>query len=76
LWGVKGRAVPALDPEDELYGSRQVVLILRLVLDRQLRLRHGEVVDAEATVQGRFLTLADLVEVIQQWLGRQRADHD
>ena len=66
--------MPALDPEDELHGSHQVVLILRLVLDRQLRLRHGEVVDAEATVQGRFSTLAELVEVVQRWLGRQTSD--
>jgi hypothetical protein len=72
---VKGRAVPALDQEDELSGSRQVVLILRLVLDQRLRLRHGELVDAEATVLGRFLTLEGLLEVVQQWLARQPADH-
>ena len=72
---VKGRAVPAFDQEDELSSSHQVVLILRLVLDRRLRLQHGELVDAEATVLGRFLTLEGLVEVIGQWLGRQPADH-
>jgi hypothetical protein len=72
---VKGRAVPALDQEDELSGSRQVVLILRLVLDRQLRLQHGELVDAEATVLGRFLTPEGLLEIVRQWLGRQPADH-
>ncbi len=72
---VKGRAVPALDQEDELSGSRQVVLILRLVLDQRSRLHHGELVDAEATVVGRFLTLEGLLEVVRQWLGGQPADH-
>jgi hypothetical protein len=67
--------VPALDQEDELSGSRHVVLILRLVLDRQLRLQHGELVDAEATVLGRFLTPEGLLEIVRQWLGRQPADH-
>ena len=67
--------MPSLDQEDELSGSRQVVLILRLVLDRRLRLQHGELVDAEATVLGRFLTLEGLPEVMRQWLGRQTTDH-
>jgi hypothetical protein len=71
---VKGRAVPASDREDELAGSRQVVLILRLVLDQQSQLRQGELVDAEATVLGRFLTLAGLMEVMRQWLGRLPTD--
>jgi hypothetical protein len=75
LRGVKGRAVPALDQEDELSGSRQVVLILRLVLDRRLRLRHGELVDAEATVLGRFLTLEGLLSLVRKWLEQQPADH-
>ena len=75
LRGVKGRAVGALDQEDELSGSRQVVLILRLVLDRRLLLRHGELVDSEATVLGRFLTLEGLLEVVRRWLARQSADH-
>ena len=72
---VKGKAVPALDQEDELSGSRQVVLILRLVLDRRLRLHHGELVDAEATVLGRFLTLEGLLELVRHWLARQPVDH-
>lgn len=72
---VKGRGVPALDQEDELSGSRQVVLILRFVLDRRLHLHHGELVDAEATVLGRFLTLEGLLEVVRQWLAGQPADH-
>ena len=72
---VKGRAVSALDQEDELSGSRQVVLILRLVLDRRSQLRHGELLDDQATVQGRFLTLEGLLEAVRQWLERQPADH-
>ena len=66
--------MPAFDQEDELSGSSQVVLILRLVLDQRLRLHHGELVDAEARVLGRFLTLEGLLEAIRQWLGQQSAD--
>ena len=67
---VKGKAVPVLDLEDELAGSRQVVLILRLVLDRQAQLHHGELVDAEAVCQGRFVSLTGLTDVVTRWFER------
>jgi hypothetical protein len=67
---VKGNAVPVLDQEDELAGSRQVVLILRLVLDRQARLHHGELVDIESVSQGRFASLNGLTDVVTRWFER------
>jgi hypothetical protein len=64
--------VPAADKDDELSDSRQVVLILRLVLDRQARLRHGELLDTDAVGEGRFATTAGLLAVVQRWLERQQ----
>lgn len=66
--------MPVLDQEDELAGSRQVVLVLRLVLDRQARLRHGELVDAETVCQGRFVSLTGLTDVVTRWFERHCPD--
>ena len=63
--------MPALDQEDELSSSRQVVLILRLVLDRRGQLHHGELVDAEAIPQARFVSLSGLTDALNRWLERQ-----
>ena len=54
--------MPASIEEDELVDSRQVFLVLRLVLNPQARLHHGELLDAEAICQGRFMTLSGLTE--------------
>jgi hypothetical protein len=61
-----------LDQEDELAGSRQVVLILRLVLDRQALLHHGELVDTESVSQGRFVNQAGLADTLRHWFEEQR----
>jgi hypothetical protein len=60
--------------DDQISGSRQIVLILRLVLDRQHQLRHGELLDAGAHLEGRFVGLAGLKDVLDRWLERQRDD--
>jgi hypothetical protein len=60
--------------DDQLSGNRQVVLILRLVLDRQRQLRHGELLDAEAHLEGRFVGLAGLKVMLDRWLERQQDD--
>jgi hypothetical protein len=64
--------MPVASPEDQLSGNRQVILILRLVLDRQAQLRHGELLDAEAHLEGRFAGLDGLTETVGRWLARQR----
>jgi hypothetical protein len=66
--------VSALDEEDELSGSRQVILILRLVLDRQARLHHGELVDAESVSQGRFVSLSGMTDAVTRWFERHCRD--
>lgn len=68
----KGIAVPRPGPEDQLASSRQVVLILRLVLNRRAELRFGELLDEKAIRQGRFVTLTELAEELKRWLERQR----
>jgi hypothetical protein len=66
--------VPALHDEDEPADSRQVVLILRLVLDGNAQLRRGELLDADAVHQARFHDLGGLLGAVDGWLERQRPD--
>lgn len=60
--------------DDDLIDTQQVVLILRLTLDRDASLRHGELLDAGAIGQGRFMTMSDMSEAVQLWLDRQREE--
>ena len=64
--------MPFSNDDDPLSGSRQIVLILRLVLDRQHQLRRRELLDAEA--HGRIVGLAGLKDVLDRWLARQGDD--
>jgi hypothetical protein len=52
--------------------SRNVVLVLRLVLDRHTHLCRGELFDVQATRLGQFVSIAGLAEVIRVWLEQQR----
>ena len=66
--------MPALHHEEDLSDSTEVVLILRLILDSDARLRRGELLDAGAIRQGRFEDLGGLLDALRAWLGRQRVD--
>ena len=66
--------MPASDQDDDLSGNCQVVLVLRLVLDRQAQLRYGQLLDAGAIEQGRFATLAGLADAVSRWLERQQRE--
>ena len=66
--------VSSPDSEGEIAANREVVLVVRLVLDRHARLQRGELLDAESRSQGRFVTLTELGEVVRRWLSRVRAD--
>jgi hypothetical protein len=66
--------MPTSGAEDTLSENRQVVLILRLVVDRQGKLRHGELLDCDVMRQARFATLTGLQSTIRQWLERQPRD--
>ncbi len=43
-------------------------MIVRLVLDRDGELSHGEIVDSSYVVRGRFSDWADLTPMLQRWL--------
>jgi hypothetical protein len=60
------------DVESELIESRQVVLVLRLTLDRNSRLLYGELLNAEGVGQGRFIDLTHMSKTVKRWLGRQQ----
>jgi hypothetical protein len=62
--------VPASGTDDERSVSREVILILRLMLDRRMELRRGELLDAKAIRQGRFVNLAGMLDAVTQWLER------
>lgn len=67
----QGKAVPALHHEVEPSDSRQVVLILRLVLDGDAKLRRGELLDADTVRQAGFHDLGGLLDAMRAWLDRQ-----
>lgn len=58
--------MPGRNRDDRLSGSHATVLVLRLVLDGQARLLHGELLDVDAVGQGRFMSLAGLVEAVKR----------
>jgi hypothetical protein len=45
-----------------------VTVILRLLLGRQGRLEHGEVVDVDGTLRGRFNNWRGLTSTLRGWL--------
>ncbi len=53
---------------DKLAETRNVAVVLRLVVDRRGRLVHGEVVDAEGKLRGRFMGWQAMVRVLRAWL--------
>jgi hypothetical protein len=54
--------------DNQLADKRQVVLILRLVLNKQGQLLHGEIVDVAYKVIGRFANWTHLNYLMQMWL--------
>jgi hypothetical protein len=66
--------VRSLSPEDKLADNREVVLVIRFVLDRHAELKYGELLDGHAIRQGRFVSLAELTGGVKKWLERQSSD--
>lgn len=58
------------NPSDALSEKHQVTLILRLLLDRNNRLLHGDVVDVNGQSLGHFFDLESLTHAIEEWLAR------
>lgn len=55
-----------------LEDKRNVSIILRMVLDADGQVLHGEIVDVDGKVQSRFAGVDGLMNAVQQWLDRQR----
>lgn len=56
------------EDSDSLARRHHTVVVLRLVLDRDGVLSHGEVVDASGRARGRFGDWAGLVTLLRNWL--------
>jgi hypothetical protein len=53
---------------DHLADKRQIILIVRLTVDRQGQLLYGEIIDTEGTVIGRFAEWQRLWATIRTWV--------
>ena len=51
-----------------LVNQLQITLILRLTVNQQRQMQHGEVVDLNGEVIGRFTEWSQLLAVVQTWL--------
>jgi hypothetical protein len=57
---------------NHLADKRQVALVLRLTIDGQGQLVHGEVVALAGEAIGRFATWPTLLHVLQTWLANHQ----
>ena len=58
--------------DEELQGSRQLVVVVRLVLDTGWRLVHGELVDTDQQSRGRFAGWADVTPALRRYVDEQQ----
>ena len=59
-------------PDRDLSSERRyVTVVVRLLVDGRGRLLHGEFVDVEGLVQGRFAHWRDFNRAVQSWLGER-----
>jgi hypothetical protein len=57
---------------DHLADKRQIILIVRVTINKQGQLLHGEIVDIEGTVIGRFAEWQRLWATILTWVASQQ----
>jgi hypothetical protein len=55
-----------------LEDKRNVSIILRIVLDADGQVLHGEIVDVDGKVLSRFAGVDGMMDMLQRWLDRQR----
>ena len=60
-----------LPTDVNLADTQNVTLVLRLVLDRQGCLRHGQIIDIDAELVGQFADRAGLVRALAAWFDAQ-----
>lgn len=57
--------------ENNLADMRHLTIILRLVLDRQGMVVHGELVNLEGKTQSRFVGFRGMARAVKTWLANQ-----
>jgi hypothetical protein len=57
---------------DDLRTSRQLIVVVRLLLDADWRLQHGELVDVDETSRGRFAGWDDLTPALRRIVSEER----
>ena len=55
------------EQSDKLSQKQQVTVILRMLLDEQGMLVHGDLVDVDGQSRGRFSSWDDLVIMLREW---------
>jgi hypothetical protein len=60
--------------DDALARSRNVVAVLRLVIETDGELSHGAVVSSAGPVAARFQAWEELVPALRSWLVRERPE--
>jgi hypothetical protein len=58
--------------DEELQGSRQLVVVVRLVLDGGWDLLHGELVDVDERSRGRFAGWTELTPALRRYVDEER----
>ena len=58
--------------DEELRGSRQLVVVVRLVLDGRWDLLHGELVDVDQQSRGRFAGWTELTPALRRYVDEER----
>lgn len=66
------RAASLTEIPDELHGSRQLIVVVRLLFGADWELRHGELVDVEETSRGRFAGWDELVPTVRAFVTEER----
>ncbi len=64
-----------LPDNDRLAETRHMTLILRLVLDPDGQIHHGEIIDADTKSMSRFKNWDEMIRALQDWLADQSAGH-
>ncbi len=68
--------MPKATAGDELSASRNVTVILRLVLDAHGQLVRGEIVDVDGGLWRRFSGWQGLSDALRAWVRRHERDGD
>jgi hypothetical protein len=64
--------VATLPSVSVLEDKRNVSIVLRIVLDADGQVLHGEIVDVDGKILSRFAGVDGMMDMLQRWLDQQR----